>query len=137
MTNARAQAFLELRPELPELRRQVYEAVLAAGDPGATLRDVVISTGRPMHSVSGRVTELVNAGWLRDTGQRRDGQTIWALGNGRTEGRRKQQKQHAIGSVLKSRWRDSGAAELVIMFENGLDLKLIEPGMRVTMEWRP
>lgn len=72
----RLQAFADVLPTLPKKRAIVWETIRSQGELGATLADLVRLTGWQINRLSGRVTELRDAGYLREAGTR-GGQTIW------------------------------------------------------------
>lgn len=72
----RLEAFTTILPTLPAKRRVVFEMVVAQGENGATLAELVGLLGWAINRISGRVSELVKAGVLREAGTRGE-QTIW------------------------------------------------------------
>ncbi len=77
-------------PKLGSQRRTVLEAIRRGGvvldddkirvgyrQTGATDREVALMTGLAENSVRPRRLELVEAGWVRDSGRRRNGMTVW------------------------------------------------------------
>lgn len=69
--------------DLPERRRQVYQAILAASENGANWREVseYLSSVMPPQSISPRFRELVDQDLIEDSGLRRPGwgkpQIVW------------------------------------------------------------
>ncbi len=77
-------------PKLGSQRRTVLEAIRRGGvvldddkirvgyrQTGATDREIALMTGLAENSVRPRRLELVEAGWVRDSGRRRNGMTVW------------------------------------------------------------
>jgi len=129
-TPAKMQAFLEIEPKLPARRKEVWLAVCALGS--ATLNDIRAATGRPLHCLSGRVTELAEKGWLVNTGTTRHGQTVWSVGDG--TGGRGPRRTKQVGVITRSTLDTSDGSLLV---EIRLDKAWtdIQPGKRVTLIW--
>jgi len=75
------QAFEKVQVKLPGRRRQVYELVKNAGLRGMTSKELALSTGLPLHSVSGRISELCKALLLEKTSTRRDGAGVVRVKN--------------------------------------------------------
>ena len=63
-------AFRDIKPSLPEKRQQVY-SVIASRPEGMALFEVAKALRWPVHCVSGRITELREAGYIEDSGKRR------------------------------------------------------------------
>lgn len=61
--------------ELSKRRKEVLEVILEKGGGRAASFQVAEWLGLPLHSVSGRITELNNMGYLVDSGDRREKQT--------------------------------------------------------------
>lgn len=57
-------------------RERIYRWFLEKAKGGATSKDVTRCLGIPYTTVSGRLSELKAAKWLRETGQRRDGAAV-------------------------------------------------------------
>ena len=72
----RLDAYEKIAASLPEKRATVFQAILACGARGATLRELVAALGWTINRISGRVSELANSGYLREVGAR-DGMTVW------------------------------------------------------------
>ncbi|NOX55978.1 MAG: hypothetical protein GXP27_16350 [Planctomycetes bacterium] len=64
-------AAARVRPAAGTKRAIVLEAVLAAGDAGATIDEIVQVTGLLTQTVCGRINELKRDGWIQDSGRRR------------------------------------------------------------------
>lgn len=79
---ARAAALAAL-PTAGQNRRRVLDAIAGSGVhlPGMTDREIAEATGLPENSVRPRRVELVEGGWIEDSGGRRDhgGRTPWAV----------------------------------------------------------
>jgi hypothetical protein len=82
MSQARLSAYLGLEPKLPTRRREVFKAGASIGT-RFTIKDLQGVLGFECHRISGRVTELVRAGWFVDTGRRSGGMTIYEIGAGK------------------------------------------------------
>jgi len=64
-------AFKDIKPSLPRKRQEVY-SVIASRSEGMALFEVAKALRWPVHCVSGRITELSEAGYIEDSGKRRD-----------------------------------------------------------------
>jgi hypothetical protein len=64
-------AYASLNPELAGRRRDVFRAIALAGRYGRALFEVSLTLNIPVHCVSGRITELADAGLIVDSGARR------------------------------------------------------------------
>jgi hypothetical protein len=71
------EAYRTILPSLPAKRAKVLADIVSQGERGATLAELVGITGWSINRLSGRVSELVKAGFLREAGKR-GGQTVWA-----------------------------------------------------------
>jgi len=65
------QAYKEIADTLPEKRRAVFGAIHRAGGRGSTLFELVDALKWPVNWISGRVTELKDAEFIYDSGDRR------------------------------------------------------------------
>lgn len=65
------------RPWTGGLRRRVFIAIAAAGAAGLTNAELAARTGIKLYSAAPRATELRRGGWIRDSGERRDGRKVW------------------------------------------------------------
>lgn len=65
-------AYESVRESLPEARQQVLAAVIHAGWRGLTAKEYAVMTGKYLHQVSGRFSELRFAGLVELTSERRD-----------------------------------------------------------------
>ena len=76
-------AYLALEPSLPARRLDVYRAGAGMGY-GAkfTMADLKDRMGWEYNRLSGRITELTKSGHFRDTGEQRNGMTLYEIGNG-------------------------------------------------------
>ncbi len=100
MTQASRQAFLNLAPNLPKRRRAVY-GVVEGSIVGITITDVMAALRWPINCVSGRLTELQDSGLIKTEDERRDGMSVYVLGDGRPM--RKKGKR-ARGTVVHRRF---------------------------------
>lgn len=72
--NAQSQAaFQQLESALPEWRKRVLEFVRSCGQHGATSKEIAKHFGKTINELSGRRSELLRDGFLRETGESRDG----------------------------------------------------------------
>ena len=78
-----------IMPAVPSLERKVYEAIVAAGDAGATNRELQEWTRIKHQTVTARCRTLVLKGRVRDSGMRRISRvekpgkiqvTVWIVG---------------------------------------------------------
>lgn len=72
----RLEAFREIADTMPAKRAVVFSAISSQGEQGATLDELVGLTGWRINRLSGRVSELRDAGYLAEAGKR-GRQTIW------------------------------------------------------------
>lgn len=70
-------AFEKLSEHLNPARLDVLFAVSKTLDNGATSKEVAEYLGKPLHAISGRLTELAREGWIERTGKTRDGAAVW------------------------------------------------------------
>jgi len=71
--NARIQAHKTL------LQQRVFNWIQVAGANGATSKEISRALDIPLHSVSGRLSELKKAGQIRKTGERREDAAVLVL----------------------------------------------------------
>lgn len=65
------QSYNEVKDKLPQSRLVVLSAIVGTGDRGLTLFELVGALGVPVNRISGRVTELSEAGLIVDSKRRR------------------------------------------------------------------
>jgi len=63
-------AWDDIQGRLPITRAQVLEVIKTSGDFGMTIQGVADTLKWPVNCVSGRVTELTNLGFIKDSGRR-------------------------------------------------------------------
>ena len=68
VSDTQIDSWLILQPELGERQHEVYSYILEQG--GAAAFEVADFLRLPLHSISGRITELVKVGKLQDSGER-------------------------------------------------------------------
>lgn len=78
------EAALRAMPRSSTRRFMVLEAIVAAGEAGRTDDELIVELGLPHQSVGPRRLELVEGGWIEDSGQRRRTRTgadaiVWVL----------------------------------------------------------
>lgn len=66
-------AFQQIEPTLPEWRKKVLAFVRSCGQQGATSKEIAAHFGKTINELSGRRSELLRDGFLRETGESRDG----------------------------------------------------------------
>lgn len=76
-TAARKEAYQAIVARLPVKRARVYREIRAYG--GTTINDGCRLTGWPYSTVSARFYELAEDGLIKDSGAKRDGQTVWVV----------------------------------------------------------
>lgn len=77
MTTASKEAYTAIVDQLPLKRGRVYTEIRAYG--GTTINDGCRLTGWPYSTVSARFYELAEDGLIKDSGAKRDGQTVWVV----------------------------------------------------------
>jgi len=80
-------AGLQAMPRSATRRYCVLEAIAIAGERGRTDDELIVQLGVPHQSVGPRRLELVEGGWIEDSGQRRRTRTgadaiVWVLTEG-------------------------------------------------------
>lgn len=70
-----ADAARSMRPVAPKLRERVLATIMASGHHGLTADQVAARMGRSILSVRPRLSELVDARLIRDTGDRRQNES--------------------------------------------------------------
>src|SRR5262245_47203398 len=65
------EAFEGIRAGLPAARARVFSVIVGAGLIGLTSQEIADSLGVGVNVISGRVTELLKAGYVIDSGKRR------------------------------------------------------------------
>lgn len=70
MRDTQMQAWDDIQEKLPFTRKKVFDVIKNHGDFGATTVTLSMVLGWPINCVSGRVTELCDAGLIRDSGRR-------------------------------------------------------------------
>lgn len=135
MTSARMQTYLAIEPTLPAKRLEVFRAVAAAGDRGATLDDVAASLAWPLHRISGRVTELARAGWVVPKGPRRRGQTVWARGDGRPKTIPGRGRWTSRGSVVATDVDISNCTVCIHVQLRPIPPFVPDVGQKIVVEW--
>jgi len=60
-----------VRPKAPNLRAAVFERIRATGKHGITCDQLAREIGRPASSISARLNELAERGFITDSGMRR------------------------------------------------------------------
>ena len=68
-----ADAFDSVKDHLPAARARVLEKIRAAGVHGLTVKEIARALGKGLNAVSPRLTELLDAKAVKDSGRRRDG----------------------------------------------------------------
>lgn len=68
--DTQALAWRDIQDKLPARRKAVLQALILAPS-GLTSHELTVTLGWPINSVSGRITELVRANLVYDSGQRR------------------------------------------------------------------
>jgi hypothetical protein len=73
-----------VRPRTGTLRAKALVTIAAAGENGLTHGELAETTGERHYSIAPRVTELVDQGWIVDSGRRRPTDTgspaiVWIL----------------------------------------------------------
>lgn len=126
-TPASTQAYLAILPKLPRRRLEVYQAVAAREPRGATLRelslDLADAAGRPRsyHLLSPRISELVERGWLVESGEQRDGLTVYRVGDGSTpKARSRRARSKPIPAQVMGITTDAlrpGESEITLRFD--------------------
>jgi hypothetical protein len=67
----------KLAPKKPSLRAAVFSALALAGDRGGTLRELSHLFNKPMHSLSGRLSELAADNVIYRTNEVREDCVVW------------------------------------------------------------
>lgn len=60
-------------PHKFSFRQRVYSRIVLAGTYGRTCKEIALEEGRPMHAVSGRLSELKALGEIQESTRTRDG----------------------------------------------------------------
>lgn len=129
MTGASQQAFLDIQPTLRKSQQMALDAVRHLGT--ATIDEVERHTGRDLHQ---RMSELHEDGWLVETGERRNGQTVYKVGEGRKNGKSLRVAQKA-GQVVDAKLTPSGGLLVTTLLDDPRLLPKI--GGRITLKWKP
>lgn len=66
-------ANLKIEPHKRSLRERVYAHIVLAGTLGLTCKEISLKEGRPMHAISGRLSELKTMGEIQESTRTRDG----------------------------------------------------------------
>lgn len=66
-------ANLKIKPHKFSFRQRVYSRIVLAGTYGATCKEISLLEGRPMHAVSGRLSELKAMGEIQESQRTREG----------------------------------------------------------------
>lgn len=74
-TEASIEAYVAIVDHLPKKRAAVFAAISNAG--GTTIREACQHLTWPWTTVSARIHELAEAGMIKSSGLKRDGQTVW------------------------------------------------------------
>jgi len=69
-------AFQGLKAKLPGLRETVFGVIERAGAKGTTSKEISKNTGIALHSISGRVSELLKDGRVIRLAERREGSSV-------------------------------------------------------------
>lgn len=75
MTTASKDAYVAIVDKLPKKRAAVFAAIGNSG--GSTIREACAHLAWPHTTVSARIHELAEAGLIKGTSFKRDGQTVW------------------------------------------------------------
>jgi hypothetical protein len=59
--------------------KQITELIAARKEYGATSKEVAGALGKPLHFLSGRLSELKQMGWIKENGQRRDNAAVLVI----------------------------------------------------------
>lgn len=70
-------AWVKASGHLGESQAEVLRIVREAGEQGATSKEVAAALSRELNTISGRFSELVRAGKIYRTTDRRDGAAVW------------------------------------------------------------
>ena len=72
-------AFQRLLPKLGQSRAEVLAVIMAAGGDGITSKEVAAILGKPLHCISGRVSELKHSGLVcsKIGAKNRAGCAVW------------------------------------------------------------
>jgi hypothetical protein len=65
------EAAMQIQPRSGTWRAKVLEEITRAGDDGATDWELHVRTGGLLYTIAPRRNELLNDGWIRDSGRRR------------------------------------------------------------------
>jgi hypothetical protein len=76
-TAASREAYASIADRLPAKRGRVYTEIRTYG--GTTINDGCRLTGWAYSTVSARFYELAEDGLIKDSGAKRDGQTVWVV----------------------------------------------------------
>lgn len=68
-----------VEPRTGTQRAKVLDLIRRRGDFGATDRELQLTLHLPGNSERPRRVELTQAGWLRDSGERREGHIVWVV----------------------------------------------------------
>lgn len=60
----------------PTLRRKVFDYIASHDKDGATSHEIAAALGKPLHSISGRISELKKDAFVVDTGLDRNGAAV-------------------------------------------------------------
>jgi len=77
MTMASSTAYALIVDQLPLKRGRIYAEIRAYG--GTTINNGCFLTNWPYSTVSARFYELAEDGLIKDSGEKRDGQTVWVV----------------------------------------------------------
>ena len=56
--------------------KEITELIAARGEYGATSKEIASALGKPLHYLSGRMSELKQMGRIKENGQRRNGAAV-------------------------------------------------------------
>jgi hypothetical protein len=139
LMSPRILAWIDIEPKLPRRRLEVWRAANRQPGGEATLDELERVLGWRINRISGRVSELVEVGWLIDSTKRRDGQTVWRTARGRTDraGSATRVVRRA-GEVVAMKMAhdlatDSQVMEITVRMAPGV--RPVE-GARATIAWR-
>lgn len=62
-----------------ETYKKLMAIIKARGPYGATSKELAAAIGKPLHCVSGRLSETKAMGWIKENGERRNGAAVLIL----------------------------------------------------------